>query len=86
MDYPSRLMFGYKGPVIIYRLGGRRILGGITGFLGEQKGGSVVTLNPKTLEEFTDGTTQICLENEGIGGGGGRESQRKLLGGITSVK
>ena len=71
MDYPSRLMFGYKGPVIIYRLGGRRILGGITGFLGEQKGGSVVTLNPKTLEEFTDGTTQICLENEGIGGGGG---------------
>ena len=36
-----------KGPVIIYRLGGRgRILGGITWFLGE-KGGSVVTENPK---------------------------------------
>ena len=41
-----------KGPVIIYRLeggggGGWRILGGNTRFLGEQKGRSVVTENPK---------------------------------------
>ena len=37
-------MTSAKGPVIIYRLGGGgRILGGITWFLGEQKGGSVVT-------------------------------------------
>ena len=36
-----------KGQVIIYRLGRRRILWGITWFLGEQKGRSVVTENPK---------------------------------------
>ena len=35
------------GPVMIYRLEGRRILGGISWFLGEQKGGWVVTENPK---------------------------------------
>ena len=71
---------------------GRRILGGITWFLGEQKGGSVITENPKggslkTSEEFRGGTTQICLENEDMGGGGGgREIHQMLLGGITSVK
>ena len=32
----------------------------------------------KTLEGFRGGSTQICSENEDIGGGGG--------GGITSVK
>ena len=37
----------YRGPVIIYGPGGRRILGGITWFLGEQKGVSVVLENPK---------------------------------------
>ena len=31
------------------------------------------------------GTTQICLENEDMGGGD-CESHQKLLGGITSVK
>ena len=41
-----------KRPVIIYRRGGmggggENILGGISWFLGEQKGGSVVTENPK---------------------------------------
>ena len=39
-----------KGPVIIYReegWGGQTILGGITWFLEEKKGGSVVTENPK---------------------------------------
>ena len=44
----------------------------------------------KSLEGVRGGTTQICLENEGMGevGGGGenRESHQKLLGGITSVK
>ena len=52
-----------KGPLIIYCLGG--ILGGITWFLGEQKGGSL-----KTLEGFRGGTTQIRLENEDMWGGG----------------
>ena len=42
---------------------------------GRKKGGSVVTENPKaggtlkTLEGFSGGTTRICLENEGMGGG-----------------
>ena len=54
---------------------GRRILGGITRFLGEQKGGAVVTENPKggslkTSEGFRVGITQICVENEDGGGGG----------------
>ena len=80
-----------KGPVIIYRLGRRgRILGGITWFLGEKKRGPVVTENQKggIAENFgriqRGGTTQICLENEGMwGGGGSRESHQELLGGIT---
>ena len=66
---------------------------GITWFLGEQKGGSVVTENPKggIAENFgriqRGATIQICLENEYIGEGGGeRESHQQLLGGITSVK
>ena len=44
---PSHVFARYLGPVIIYRLGGRRILRGTTWFLGEQRGGSVVTENPK---------------------------------------
>ena len=65
-------------------------MGWITRFLGEQKGGSVVTENPKggiieTLEGFKGGTTKIRLENEDMGGGD-RESHQMLLGGITSVK
>ena len=63
-----------RGPVIIYRLlggGGGGIFGRITWVLGERKGESVVTENPKggslkTLEGFRGGTTQICLENEGM--------------------
>ena len=52
---------------------GRRILGGITRFLGAQKGGAVVTENPKggiteNSEGFRVGITQICLENEDGGG------------------
>ena len=39
----------------------------------------------KTLEGFREGTTQICLENEDKAGGG-RESNQKFLGRITSVK
>ena len=47
--------------------------GGVTWFLGEQKGGSIVTENPKgrsfkTLEGFRGGTNQICLGNEDMGG------------------
>ena len=41
----------------------------------------------KTLEGFRRETAQIFLENKDMGGGGGdRESHKKLLGGITSVK
>ena len=52
-------------------------------------GGSVVTENPKgggslkTVEGFRAGTTQICLENEDLGGS--RKSS-KVISGITSVK
>ena len=50
--------------------------------LRTQKEGSL-----KTLEGFRGGTTQIFLENEDMGGGGGdRESHQMLLGRITSVK
>ena len=59
--------------------------------LGEQKGGSVVTENPKwgiaeNFRRIRRRTTQICLKNEDVGGGGDRESFQKLLGGITLVK
>ena len=55
----------------------------------EQKGGSVVTEKPKggspeILEGFRGGTTEICLDNEdmeGGGGGGDREKHQKLLEG-----
>ena len=65
--------------------GGRRILGGITWFLGEQKGGSL-----KTLEGFRGGTTQICSENEGIGGipkviKGDHFSEVTFKGGISQI-
>ena len=82
-----------KGPVIIYRLGagggGWRILGGNTRFLGEQKGRSVVTENPKggslkTLEGFRGETTQFAWIMKTCGED--RESHQKLLGAITSVK
>ena len=67
---------------------GQRILGGIALFLGEQKGRSVVTENPKQgitenfrrIQRGGGGTTQICLENEDKGwgrGGGDRESHQK---------
>ena len=63
--------------------GWEKILGGITWFLGEQKGGSVVTENPKGgITDSEGGTTQIFLENEDMEGGrGGREKHQKLFGG-----
>ena len=65
--------------------GGRRILGGITWLLGEQKGGSVVIENPKVgiagnFGRIHRGTTQICLGNEDMGGGGDRESHQNYWG------
>ena len=66
--------------------------GGLTWVLGEEKGGSLVSENPKgeITENFgriQRGTTQIYLENEDMGGGGGnREIHQMLLEGITSVK
>ena len=64
--------------------------GGGPWFLGEQKGGSVVTENPiegiaENFGRIQRGTTQICLENEDMGKGD-RESHQKILEGITSVK
>ena len=60
-----------KGPVIIYRLAGAG--GWIYWFLGEQKGGTLVTENPKgeiseNFGRIQRGTTQICLENEDVRG------------------
>ena len=66
----------------------------ITRLLGEQKGGSVVTENPKegslkTLEGFRGrrggGHLNLLEKGRHGGGGGDRESRQKLLGGITSV-
>ena len=58
---------GSYGPVIIYPLGEPRIFfleggggGGVTWFLGEQKGGSVVTENPKG--EITENFGRITAE------------------------
>ena len=48
----------------LFIAGGGGFWGGITWFLGEQKGGSL-----KTLEGFRGGTTQICLENKDMGEG-----------------
>ena len=82
----------FKGPIIIYRLegGGGCWDGNHLIFRRTKQGGSVVTENPKggITENFgriQRGTTQICLENEDMGGGD-RESHQLLLGGITSVK
>ena len=60
-------------------------MGEITKFLGEQKGGSVVTENPKggslkTSGGFRVGITQICLENEDRGRGGSRKSSKVIRG------
>ena len=78
----------------LFITGGRRILVGITSFLGEQKGGSVVTENPKggIAENFgriQRGITQMCLENEDMGageGGGKSRKSSKVSSGITSMK
>ena len=81
-----------SAPVIIYRLGGRGAedFRGITWFLGEQKGGSAVTENPKgrITENFgriQGGPLKFVWKIKSWGGGD-RESHQKLLGGITSVK
>ena len=58
---PNYNFIGSEGPVIVYRRGGR-ILKRITWFLGEQKGGSVVTENPKA--EITENFGRITVEGE----------------------
>ena len=35
----------------------------------------------KSLEGVRRGTTQICLENEGMGGGGGSQESSKVIRG-----
>ena len=69
---PSHVFARYLGPVIIYRLGRAEDFGDTTWFLGEQRGGSVVTENPKggITENFGSiqkGITQFCLNNEDMG-------------------
>ena len=51
--------------------------------MGEQKGGAVVTENPKggiieTFGRIQRGITQICLENEDGGGGGSQKSSKVI--------
>ena len=65
-EFSSRWCFGtghYLSPKVGW--GGGRILGGVTWFLGEQKGGSL-----ETFGRIQRGTTQVCLENEDMWGGG----------------
>ena len=65
------------GPVIIYRLEGQRILGGISWFLGEEKGRISRNWELKREDHWRlwkdseGGTTQNCLENADMHGGGG---------------
>ena len=89
-----------KEPVIIYRRGemgggGReKIVGGITWFLGEQKGGSVVTENPKggITENFgriqKGGPLKFSwkMKTWRAGGGDAKNIKSYLGGRITSVK
>ena len=76
-----------KGKVIIYRLGRRRILWGITWFLGEQKGRSVVTENPKggiaeNFGKMKRGDHSSLLGKWRYGGGGcNRESHQSYYWG-----
>ena len=87
-----------KEPVIIYRRGGmgggegrEKIVGGITWFLGEQKGGSVVTENPKggITENFgriqRGGPIKFSWKMKTWRGAGGREKHQKLFGGPDHV-
>ena len=79
----------FKGPLIIYHLRGRgarrRILGGITWFLWEQREGSVVTENPKgdhwKLWKDSEGGPLKFVWKTKTCGGAGRENHQKLLGG-----
>ena len=90
-----------KEPVIIYRRGGmgggegrEKIVGGITWFLGEQKGGSVVTENPKggITENFgriqKGGPLKFSwkMKTWRAGGGDAKNIKSYLGGRITSVK
>ena len=65
--------------------------GGVEEFRGDNlilrrtKRGSVVTENPKggiaeNFERIQRGTTQICLENKDMGGGGTRKSSKVIRG------
>ena len=59
---PMYAMYGLgTGHYLSPGVGGGRILGGITCFLGERKGGSVVTENPKG--EVTDNFGRIQRED-----------------------
>ena len=69
---PKYNLTGSYRLVIIYRLGGAEDFGRggwITWFLGEQKGGSVVTENPKG--EITENFGRIKAEGETLKLGGG---------------
>ena len=74
-----------KGPVIIYGLGGGegKDFRGDHMIFGREKGGIIRSWEPKRgnrwklWKDSEGGTTQICLENEDIWGGG--------VGGVAKV-
>ena len=70
--------------------GGEYFGGGDHLIFRRTKEGSVVTEDPKggvteNFERIQKEATQICLENEDMGGGGDRESNQMLLGRVTSL-
>ena len=95
-DWSTSVLFliGTRGLVIVCRLGGKGrgiVFGGEHFIFRRTKRESVVTENPKggspkTLEGFSRGTTQICLKNKDMGGGGGSRKSSNVIRGITLVK
>ena len=75
------------GPVIIYRLEEQRILGGISWFLGEEKGRISRNWELKREDHWRlwkdseGGTTQNCLENADMHGGGGGQTLWNVIRG-----
>ena len=91
---PKETTQAHKGLVIIYRLmggggGENEDFGGITWFFWEQKGGSVVTENPKVWKDSEEGPLKFAWKMKtwvgGVGGRGSRKSSN-VIGGITLVK
>ena len=80
-----------KGSVIIYRLGGEgKDYRGDHMIFGREKGGISRNWEPKRgnrwklWKDSEGGTTQICLENEDIWGGGSPKSSKVIKGDLFS--